>query len=61
MLVLHVKVGEMSLRAGSEAREHDRKAVRTDCEALGATLGAQALRKKQILAVAGEAVEAQSS
>lgn len=61
MLVLHVKAGGMPLRAGSEARRHDRKAVRIDCEAVGATLGAQASRKKQILAVAGEAVEAQSS
>ena len=61
MLVLHVKAGGMPLRAGSEARQHDRKATRIDCEAAGATLGAQALWKKQILAVADEAVEVQSS
>ena len=61
MLVLHAKAGGMPLRAGSEARQHDRKVIRIDCETVGATLGAQALRKKQILAVAGEAVEDQSS
>ena len=57
MLVLRVKAGEMPWRAGSEARRHDRKAVRIDYEA---TLGAQALRTKQILVMADEVVEAQS-